>query len=199
MMPILPFLLGRMNLRLMVILGLLCFAASCFLDIHLTADSSGGDFVASQLLRGVGQMLSMMPLNQASVGAVSREDAADAAGLFNMSRNLGGSLGLALLGVFIDRRAADHFASISSTVTANSQLAQERIARQAAALSDGGDAAYGQMRALASLSRTIQQQAMVITYSEAFWALGVLLLLMLPLVFLLRTPPRNAPPRAEAH
>jgi DHA2 family multidrug resistance protein len=202
MMPILPFLLGRMNLRLMVILGLICFAASCFLDIHLTPDSSGGDFVASQLLRGVGQMLSMMPLNQASVGAVSREDAPDAAGLYNMSRNLGGSLGLALLGVFIDRRVADHVASISATVTANSQLAQERIAAQAAALSDGGDLAYGHVRALASLTATIQKQAMVITYSEAFWGLGVLLLLMLPLVFLLRPPPRNASrnaPPTEAH
>ena len=198
MMPILPFLLGRMNLRLMVILGLLCFAASCFLDIHLTADSSGGDFVASQLLRGVGQMLSMMPLNQASVGAVSREDAGDAAGLFNMFRNLGGSLGLALLGVFIDRRVADHAAAISATVTANSQLAQERIAAQAVAFSDGGDLAAGQMRALATLSGQIQQQAAVITYSECFLGLGVLLLLMLPLVFLLRPPPRNAPV-ADAH
>ena len=96
------------------------------------------------------------------------------------------------------RRVADHAASISASVTANSQLAQERIAAQAAAFSDGGDLAAGQMRALASLSGQIQQQAVVITYSECFWALGVLLLLMLPLVLLLRPPPRNAP-AADAH
>ena len=197
LMPILPFLLGRMNLRVMIVMGLLCFSASCFLDIHLTAQSSGGDFVASQLLRGVGQMFAMMPLNQASVGAVAREDAGDAAGLFNMARNLGGSLGLALLGVFIDRRVADHVETISATVTANSQLAQARIASQAAALG-GGDLVQGQMRALATLSGTIQQQAAVITYSECFWGLGFLLLMMLPLVFLLRPPPRRAPV-ADAH
>lgn len=197
MMPVLPFLLGRMNIRLMVVIGLICFATSCFLDIHLTAESSGRDFVASQLLRGVGQMFAMMPLNQASVGAVSREDAGDAAGLFNMARNLGGSMGLALLGVFIDRRVADHVQTIASSVTANSQLAQARLAAQAA-LSGGGDPVLGRMRALAELSGTIQQQAIVITYSECFWGLGVLLLLMLPLVLLLRPPARGAPV-ADAH
>src|SRR6202012_742240 len=107
---------------------------SCFLDIHLTSQSGGGDFVVSQLLRGVGQMLAFMPLNQLSVGSVSREDTADAAGFFNMARNLGGSIGLALQGVFIDRRIKMHADSIRESVTANSVLLQEHLAAQAAGL-----------------------------------------------------------------
>ncbi len=98
-MPLLPRMLGKFDARAMVIAGLLCFAVSCLLDISLTAQSVGHDFYSSQLLRGVGQMLAMMPLNQASMSAVSREEAGDAAGLYNMARNLGGSVGLALLGV----------------------------------------------------------------------------------------------------
>ncbi len=90
------------------------------LDISLTADSVGHDFYASQILRGVGQMLAMMPLNQASMSAVSREEAGDAAGLYNMARNLGGSVGLALLGVYIDRRNAFHDDHLRESVTANS-------------------------------------------------------------------------------
>jgi DHA2 family multidrug resistance protein len=200
MMPILPFLLGKVNIRWMVLCGLVCFATSCFLDTDLTAQSSGANFVMSQLLRGLGQILSFMPLNQASVGAVSREDAGDAAGLYNMARNLGGSMGLSLLGIFIDRRVEAHADAIRETVTSNSPLVQDRIAAQAASFAGpGGDLAYGRMQALRAWAGTIHQQAMVITYSECFWVLGVALLAMMPLVLLLRPPPRGAPPPADAH
>jgi len=188
MMPFLPKLLS-LNLRGVVLFGLICFAISCFIDTHLTPLSSGNDFVVSQLLRGVGQICAFMPLNQASVGAVSRADAPDAAGLYNMARNLGGSIGLALLGVFIDRQSTDHVQTIGASVTANSELAQSRIAGQAAQFAQqGGDLATGQLQAMGSLAHTIQQQAMVITYSEAFWILGICLIAMTPLVFLLKAP-----------
>ncbi len=193
MMPILPRLLG-LDLRLPVLIGLLCFASSCFLDAHLTPDTAGGQFVASQLLRGAGQILAFMPLNQASVGAVGMEDAADAAGLYNMARNLGGSLGLALLGVFIDRQTVAHDQSIAASVTANSPLVQARIAAQAAAdaLQNGGDVAAGHQQALAQLAQSVDLQAMVMTYSDCFVVLGFALLAMIPLVFLLRKPAARA-------
>lgn len=188
-MPVLPRLLGRVNIRLLVISGLFFLSASSFLDTHLTPFSDGGDFVWSQLLRGAGQMLAMMPLNQASVGSVAREDLGDATGLYNMARNLGGSLGLALLGVFIDRRVEMHGDVIREAVTANSPLAQERIAANAASLAaSSGDLAHGQMQAYAQLAAQIDKQALVITYGECFWALGVALLLCMPLAFILRAP-----------
>jgi len=207
MMPILPRILGRGDTRIIVACGLLCFAVSCFLDIHLTAQSGGGDFLLSQLLRGVGQMLSFMPLNQASVASVAREDIPDAAGLFNMARNLGGSIGLALLGVFIDRRVENHADSIRASVSANSSLLQERIASQAGFFAErGGDPAFGQQQAIAQLGAQIHQQAMVMTYSDCFWILGAGLIFLLPLVLLLRARPMMAlgapqpPPKlVEAH
>ncbi|HYS62718.1 MAG TPA: MDR family MFS transporter, partial [Paraburkholderia sp.] len=127
MMPVLPRLMGRVDTRLLVMAGLACFAGSCMLDISLTAQSAGDDFTWSQLLRGVGQVLAMMPLNQASMAAVPREQAGDAAGLYNMARNLGGSVGLALLGTFIDRRNTFHDDMIRESVTANSLIGQEHV------------------------------------------------------------------------
>jgi DHA2 family multidrug resistance protein len=202
LMPVLPRILRFGNIKLVVGFGLVCFAASCFIDIHLTAQSSGSDFIASQLLRGVGQIFSFMPLNQISVGAVSRTDTADAAGLFNMARNLGGTIGLALLGVFIDRRTEGHADVIRESLNANSVLVQDRIAQQGAVFAaQSGDTLYGQQQALASIAGQVHQQAVVMTFSDCFWILGVGLLVMMPLLFLLRAPKPAGPaqPVTEAH
>ena len=199
MMPLLPRILAHGDARIVVLFGLLCFAASCFLDIHLTAQSGGGDFIASQLLRGIGQMLSFMPLNQLSVGSVSRADTADAAGFFNMARNLGGSIGLALQGVFIDRRTELHADSIRESVTANSLLLQERLAGQAAVFTERtGDAVHANSQAVGQLARQIHQQAMVMTYSDCFWLLGTGLLVLTPMVLLLRRSAMPTGAQAEA-
>jgi DHA2 family multidrug resistance protein len=187
MMPILPRLLGRCDGRWLVVTGLACFVGSCLLDIELTADSSGHDFAASQLLRGVGQLLAMMPLNQASMAAVAAEEAGDAAGLYNMARNLGGSVGLALLGILIDRRNAYHDAIIRESVSANSALGQEQMAANIAGfMAQGADHAHASLQAIAQLSREIARQAAVMTFSETFFALGVALLCCVPLALLLK-------------
>jgi MFS transporter, DHA2 family, multidrug resistance protein len=189
MMPVLPRLLGKVDFRLLVVGGLVSFAVSCMLDTSLTAQSAGPDFVWSQLLRGVGQMLAMMPLNQASMSAVSREDSGDAAGLYNMARNLGGSLGLAVIGVLIDRRNAFHVATLRESVSANSLIGQERISASAANwLSRTGDTAHAKIQALAQLASQIQQQAAVITFSETFYVLAIAMLVCIPLALLLKSP-----------
>ena len=200
-MPILPRLLGRVNIKILVACGLGAFTLSCFINTHLTDQYRGLEFLAPQLLRGAGQMLAFMPLNQASVGAVSREDTADASGLYNMARNLGGSLGLAMVGVFIDRRVEAHADTIRESVTANSPMVQDHIASQAAgfAVGNGGDLAYGHMQALQSLAGQIHAQALVMTYSDCFFVLGFCILALSPLILLLRSPPPfgGPPPPAE--
>jgi DHA2 family multidrug resistance protein len=197
MMPVLPRLLGKIDFRVLVIGGLLLFALSCMLDIELTAQSVGHDFFWSQLIRGIAQILAMMPLNQASMAAVSREDSGDAAGLYNMARNLGGSVGLAVIGTVIDRRTTFHTAMIRESLTHNSVLGQDRLAASAASwFAQTGDLAYSQMRTLGQLAAQIQLQATVITYSETFYLLGIALLACVPLAMLLKTPRSGNTPSA---
>jgi len=189
MMPLLPLLLRKADFRVLVILGLLMFTGSCLLDISLTAQAVGHDFYGSQLLRGVGQMLCMMPLNQASMAAVTREESGDAAGLYNMARNLGGSVGLALIGIVIDRRNKYHTDVIRESLTANSVAGQDHMAANAASwFAQTGDMAYSKLRALGQLAAQIQQQAAVMTYSDAFYLLALALLACVPLALLLKTP-----------
>ncbi|PRH14108.1 MDR family MFS transporter [Burkholderia multivorans] len=198
-MPILPRLLGKVDFRILVISGLLLFCLSCMLDIDLTAQSVGHDFVWSQLIRGVAQMLAMMPLNQASMAAVAREDSGDAAGLYNMARNLGGSIGLAIIGTVIDRRTTFHTAALRESITANASIGQERLSAYAANwFAQTGDLAYSKMRALGQLAQQIQIQAVVMTYSETFYLLGLALLACVPLALLLKKP-RTPQPTSSGH
>ncbi|EEA01182.1 drug resistance transporter, EmrB/QacA subfamily [Burkholderia sp. H160] len=199
-MPLLPRLLGKVDSRALVILGLIVFAWSCMLDTTLTAQSVGTDFTWSQLLRGAGQILAMMPLNQAAMAAVSREESADAAGLYNMARNLGGSVGLAIIGTLIDRRGSFHTAVLRESITNNSLRGEERITESAAGFfAQTGDMAHAKIQALGQLAAQIQIESMVITYSETFWALGVALLACIPLAFLLKKPQPGARAPVAGH
>ncbi|MCD0247991.1 multidrug efflux MFS transporter [Xanthomonas melonis] len=190
LMPMMPKLLDVVDVRILVIAGLLCFAAACFVNLELTADTVGMHFVAGQLLQGCGLALAMMSLNQAAISSVPPELAGDASGLFNAGRNLGGSVGLALISTFQERRMTFHTETIGSSITANAPRAQEALAGLSAQMqgSAGGEAA---IRSVAQFARVVQQQALVMTYSDLFWIFGMIVVCTIPLAFLLKPLPKG--------
>jgi DHA2 family multidrug resistance protein len=191
LMPILPRLLGRTHPRTLIVLGLILLVASCIVDTGLTSTTSGSDFALGQLLRGAGQLLCSMPLNQASMACVSREESGEAAGIFSMARNLGGSIGLALTGALIDRREAFHSRALSDTLNANSTQLQEHLLGQSAGLmAQTGDLISAQAHALAQLASSVQREALVMAFSDTFSFLIVALMLCVPLTLMLKAPKR---------
>jgi DHA2 family multidrug resistance protein len=194
LMPAMPWLLARVDVRLLVAIGMLCFASSCFLDIELTSDSRGTEFVWGQLLRGCGLAFAMMALNQAAVSSVPAELAADASGLFNAGRNLGGSIGLAIIATFQERRMALHLDRLGSTRTANDAQVQFQLQAWTEHLQQlGADPQLASQQALALSAQLLQQQALVMTYNDLFWIFGVIVLATLPLIVFLKPLPKGAP------
>jgi MFS transporter, DHA2 family, multidrug resistance protein len=190
LMPLMPWMLGNVDVRLMVFIGMLAFAAACFVNLNLNADAVGSHFVVGQLLQGVGLAFAMMALNQAAISSVDKEYAGDASGLFNAARNLGGSIGLAIISTFQERRLTFHTETIGSSVTANSPQAQDYMHTISAQLGGGSDA---QLQAAGRLAQVVQQQALVMTYNDLFWIFGVIVVCTLPLVFLLKPLPKGGP------
>ena len=187
LMYILPRLVTKVDIRLIVIPGLVLFAISCFMDTSLSIQSSGDSFVISQLVRGTAQMLCMMPLNQAAMAAVTKEESGDAAGLYNMARNLGGAIGLALIGTFLDRREAFHNTVLRESVHASSPVAQSKFEALAGS-SVGGDS---HIISAAQLVKMIAQQSSVLAYNETYLVLMVSILLCIPMAFLLKRPQKK--------
>ncbi len=180
MMAIIPILLRFVSVRVAVGLGLVIMGTSALLDGHLTVASDGGDFVVSQLMRGVGQILGMLFLSQAVVRSVPREDAGDASGLFNAVRNLGGSLALAGISIIQDQRVWLHSRRMEESLPANSVAVQD----------------YVHANGIGGLAQQIQAQALVMTYNDIFWIMGVGTFVVLPLILFLRPLPKDAAPAA---
>ncbi|HVY34632.1 MAG TPA: MDR family MFS transporter, partial [Caulobacteraceae bacterium] len=95
LLAVFPILVRVVDIRIAVALGFILYGVSCFMDIHLSPDSAGPQFILSQIVRGVAQFFAMLFLNQAATSAVAQDLVEDASGLFNAARNLGGSFGLA--------------------------------------------------------------------------------------------------------
>lgn len=191
MMPITPFLIRHIDIRIAVTFGMVILAVSAWMETDLTALSTGEAFVDSQLMRGVGTVFAMMFLNQAAIQSVPREQASDASGLFNTARNLGGSLALAGIAVVQDQRLWLHNRRIEETLSANSPDVQAYMAGQAQALGS-------QEAAIRALGGTIQIQALTMTYADLFWILSVGIAIVTPLVVFLR-PLKQGAPLAAAH
>ncbi|WP_370521629.1 DHA2 family efflux MFS transporter permease subunit [Novosphingobium sp. ERN07] len=188
MMPLFPILISRVDLRLIVGTGIVLLGLSCYLDVTLTAQSRGDDFVVTQLMRGLGTVFCMMFLNQAAISSVSRDEAGDAAGLFNAARNLGGSIGLAALATLQDERWEFHRWSLHSALGANDLNVQAWISQQTMTYGGGPD---GLTAAIRSLDGMVMRDALVMAFNDDFMALTIGILLVAPLVLLLRPLPKG--------
>jgi DHA2 family multidrug resistance protein len=197
--PVTPAIQNRLGSRTTIGLGLFLLGVGCLLNIDITANSVSDDLFWPHVIRGVGLSFVFIPLTQVAMATIVPENAADASGLFNMIRNLGGSVGLALTAVIIDRRSIFHFQMISERLTGNSRLLQETLKGTGSAFDAlGADPAHAHTQAIAVLKAKIAQQGLVMAYADALWLFGVAVFLCIGTVFLLRKPgPGGAPMAAH--
>ena len=196
--PLMPVLMRRVDPRLLVAAGTLLFAWSCFINVNLTHDVGMNELILPQLLRAAGQPLFSIPLSQLSTAGLPPRDTADASALSNMMRNLGGSIGIASLSTIIERREHMHFSVIAEAMTANATRTQERLHAMIAGFGGALDPALARARALATLAAQVRREATVIAYADAFWLVGVGLMISLAAILLLKRPVAARGP-VEAH
>ncbi|MCJ2108574.1 DHA2 family efflux MFS transporter permease subunit [Methylobacterium sp. E-041] len=197
--PMMPLIMRTFDARLLVVTGTLFFIASCWINVGLTHDVGADQLILPQLLRAVGQPLFTIPLSQLSTAGLAPRDTADASALSNMMRNLGGSIGIAMLSTMIDRREHMHFSVLAEAITVNATRTQERLAATAAGLHGHvADAAAAKGATLGMLAAQVRREAEVMAYADGFWLVGVSLVLSLGVVAILRKPQRASGP-VEAH
>jgi DHA2 family multidrug resistance protein len=198
MMPLLMVMMQKLDIRIIVGVGMAIFGSSCLMTLGLTPESVGHDFIWQQFINGIGQPMVGLTLSQAATAGLTEDEIPDGTALFSMARNLGGSMGLALTGILIDRRSAFHVHELTQATTANSAAAQERVGQIASGmLRDGADPAYATARALHMIGAEIQRQALVMSYIDGFWLMGIGIIVAIPAVLFLQRPKPGA--AAMAH
>lgn len=184
-MPFMPRLMQWFDKRAIVAFGLGMFGLSAMLMSTLSADTAHDQLVLPQIIRAIGLTCIIVPLSLITTGGIEAQNAASASGLFNMLRNLGGSIGIALLSALLTRREHFHSHHLGEAVSLYNPLTRDRLAAIAQNLiSQGIDAIGAQDRALHLLDATIRKQAFILAYNDCFHMAGLLLFAMIPLVFL---------------
>ncbi len=190
--PAMPFLMKRFDPRMLVVVGTLLFASSCFINVNLTHDVGMDQMILPQLLRAAGQPLFGIPLSQLATANLPPRETADASALSNMMKNLGGSVGIALLSTMIERREQFHFSILAEAMTQNAVRTQERIAMlMAGARGAVADPVLAKAQALMAIAAQVRREAYVSAYADAFWVVGVGLVISLAAIALLRKPERS--------
>ena len=171
--PFVPRLMKRIDLRLMVFIGAVIFGGSCFLNIHMSPQFGGPQFQLANVVRALGQPFTIVPLSAIATAGLTREQQGDGSALFNIMRNLGGSVGTALLSTMITQREQFHDFRIGERVTIYSLQVQNYLSSQAAQFTrQGGDPVMAVKRALKSLQGTVQLASYVMAFSECFLVIG---------------------------
>ena len=193
--PLAAALSRRLDLRLMLALGLVLFGAGVYLNSFLTNQSDYWELFLPQVVRGFSLMLCFMPINTLALGTLPADALKNASGLYNLMRNLGGAVGLAFFNTLIIERFALHTARIAEHVTLshpNVQAYVDRLSERMGALVSG-DAELG---ATKLLMRLVEREATVLTFNDCLGLMALVFVLALLLMPLLRKP-RLAVVRAD--
>ncbi len=184
MMPVAAALLLRFDARALLTVGLVLFSGSCFLNTTLTNLTGYDQLKLTQFIRALGMPLVIVPLTTLATGGIASEQSGSASALFNMLRNLGGSIGIALLATQLDLREKLHSVRIGESVSIYNLATQERLDILTQGFrARGFDAVTAGQQAYAALANTVRREAFVMSYSDGFFLVGVALAVMVVFVW----------------
>ena len=175
--PFVPRLMKTIDLRLIICFGAAVFGGSCFLNTHMTPEFGGPQFQLANVIRALGQPFTIVPLSAIATAGLMREQQSDGSALFNIARNVGGSVGTALLSTMITQREQFHDLRIGERVTAYSLQVQSFLNSQATQfISHGGDPVTALKRAYKTLQSAVQLSSFVMAFNECFLVMAIVIL-----------------------
>jgi DHA2 family multidrug resistance protein len=194
--PIVGRLSMKLDPRVMIATGLVGFAIGTWQASMVTHDWAFDELLIPQILRGASLMLCMVPITNAALGTLPPLRLKNASGLFNLTRNLGGAVGLAVINTMINKRMDLHLERLRESVAWGRTVATDTLATMTQAMSPLGSNA--DLGAVAQLARIVRREATVMAIGDVFLLLTILFVAIAFLTPLMRKP--QAPPqRAGGH
>ncbi|HTE47319.1 MAG TPA: DHA2 family efflux MFS transporter permease subunit [Gemmatimonadaceae bacterium] len=179
---------NRLDARATVTMGAVLFFIAMWLLARMTLVSGPAETFLPLILRGVGLGLIFVPLTNASMAEVKPSELAQGTGMFNLTRQLGGSMGIAIMATLLTRFTATKKSVLTEHVTTMDPVSLGRLDGIVRGLiSHGMNPIVAKQQGLYMLDRQITAQASVLAFSRIYILSGVILLAVLPLLFLFKT------------
>jgi DHA2 family multidrug resistance protein len=195
--PIAGKLAAKVDLRKMLAAGLLMFGISLWWLGHFTSQSAFWELFMPQALRGFSMMFVMLPANQIALGTLPPQQMKNASGLYNLMRNLGGAIGLALITTVATSRLDQHRLHMDEQVTWARPAAQNLLNQMTWALTPGMNG-NAQLAAIKRISLMVEREAMTLAYNDVLLLMSLAFFVALPLTLFLARP-KMAGAKADAH
>jgi MFS transporter, DHA2 family, multidrug resistance protein len=187
MFPLMGKLSGKIDARFMIAAGGTILAGVIFwMSSIMTPQTSADDFFWPMIIRGLATVMMYLPLTLATLSPVPRSEISAASGIYSLTRQTGGSVGIAVLTMLLTNRQAFHRAVLVEKLSVTSPAVQERVQQLAAGFAaKGKDAISALGQAYKLLDGMVSQQAAVLSFGDIFFAVGIAFVCALPLVLLL--------------
>ena len=188
LLPFVGVLVSRVDARLLIGFGFVVLSSSLFfITTHLYQGIDFTTAIKLRVIQSIGLPFLFIPINTLVYAGVPPQKNNAVSGIVNLSRNMGGDIGIAFVTTLIARRSQFHQARLVEGVTAGTGTVTARLEAIAQGLVHAGSSSAGAMRqAYGALYRQLLQQAQTLAYLDAFYLLAWFSVAMVPLVFLTR-------------
>ena len=183
-MPLIGVLMPRADPRRFLACGLVIGAATLWQFSTLSLDTGYWNLFWPQFIQGFSLALLFVPLTTITMSPISREKMGNATSIFNLTRNMGGSIGIAMVQTVQSRYIQKHMNYLASHITPFDPQATQRL--------DMLTAQMGRPRALATIYGMVQAQAAMLSFIDVFRLLALMFLAMVPLLLIMKRPQRGA-------
>jgi DHA2 family multidrug resistance protein len=194
-------LVGRVNGKVLLVAGVLSLAWSTWLLSHVSPQTSIAFLILARIFNGIGMGFTIVVLASGSMVRVPLPKKGQASGIYNLMRNEGGSVGIAVATTILANRAQFHHARLAEHITATSGTAQAGFSTLTAGLFRwaGTDPVSTRRLAQGLVGAEVVRQGYYLAFVDVFAFLALAFLVTLPFIFALKEPPKGAGGLGSAH
>ena len=177
---------GRLDPRLLIATGAMILVAAAMMLSHINPDTGTDSLFWPLVLRGLGTVMMFLPLSLATLGNLPKSDVAAGSGFYNLTRQMGSSIGIALITTFLVHREAVHRSVLVEKVTAASAQTAERVQLYTQGFAQrSGDPVGAHQQALGAIDQIVNGQAMLLSFADVFFYVAAAFVVTLPILLLL--------------
>jgi DHA2 family multidrug resistance protein len=193
MMPVVGFLVSKVNTKYLITFGCTVSSLSLFVMAGWNLQIDYKHAVLARMMQSFGLAFLFIPINVSAFAFVPKEKTNMGTGIINLARNIGASVGIATVTTLLQRRTQFHQSQLMEHVNSMSQAFQAKLHALTVAFSSSGAIGSGAAsQAYGMIYSSVQRQAVMLAFIDNFHLLGIVFLIVIPVLMLLKRPPKGA-------